>query len=270
MGAIANTILIGLYVGKLKKPDTIDEFMKYFVDELKHLNGVIKIPAPGPDDSIVEIEVNFAISLFVTDTPARCFLISTRYHTHTYACQRCDQRTVKKNMQRTSGNLRTNVSFTERLQPEQHSIDHYTVDQKSILEAHGFKPIDQFPLDVMHLMDLGVGKLILTALVKRKLIRSPPKNHIECIKSHYALYASYCPTEFARIPRQLNDLGKFKATEFRQFFLYTGIVFMEDFVDAVTYKHFLMASLGYRIILSENYNENIVWPLRRNSLSFLF
>lgn len=46
------------------------------------------------------------------------------------------------------------------------------------------------------------------------------------------------PREFARQPMSLDYLDKWKATEFRQFLLYTGPVVLKSVVSADTYHHF--------------------------------
>lgn len=74
---------------------------------------------------------------------------------------------------------------------------------------------------------------------------------IVALKGLYEKYAECTPTEFARPARTLEDIKNFKATEFRQFLLYVGIVFMK-----LTYEHFLCLSLAYRIISSSDFNAN--------------
>lgn len=57
----------------------------------------------------------------------------------------------------------------------------------------------------------------------------------------------YVPSEFVRTPRELKYTGSFKATECRMIALYTGIVFLKDFVHEDVYEHFLLFHCAYRL-----------------------
>lgn len=57
------------------------------------------------------------------------------------------------------------------------------------------------------------------------------------------------PREFERKPRHLNELDKWKATEYRQFLLYTGTLVLKYVLEPQFYEHFLKLSLATRILL---------------------
>ena len=56
------------------------------------------------------------------------------------------------------------------------------------------------------------------------------------------------PSEFARQPCSLNELNHWKATEFKQFILYTGPVVLKGVVSNEVYTHFLAFSIAIRIM----------------------
>ena len=56
------------------------------------------------------------------------------------------------------------------------------------------------------------------------------------------------PTEFSRQPRSLTYLKFFKATEFRSFLLYTGVVVLRDVLGAGQYDHFVTLSVAIRLL----------------------
>lgn len=190
--------------------------MKFFCDELAQIksNGGLLLHESMDTSIVVPIEVR----CFITDTPARAFLVSTRYPTHHNGCHRCEQRKVKGNFSAVPGELRTDDLFNARAHPTHHSAVHES--QKSVLEQHNFKMISQFPIDVMHLIDLGACKLIITSLLDKKIKGlSQDKLAIEAMSNKYAEYSNYTPSEFSRLPPSLDNVHFFKATEFRQFLL---------------------------------------------------
>lgn len=68
--------------------------------------------------------------------------------------------------------------------------------------------VTQFPLDSMHLVDLGVVKVIKATY---------KKGGYKKINEKLTLVANYIPSEFGRISRTLDEINNWKSTEFRQF-----------------------------------------------------
>ena len=66
-------------------------------------------------------------------------------------------------------------------------------------------------------------------------------------------------SEFARKPRGLDEVKMWKATEYRQFLLYTGYLVLEGVLGPESYSYFLCLSIAFRILLEDNRN------IRRNS-----
>ena len=61
-------------------------------------------------------------------------------------------------------------------------------------------------------------------------------------------FQSSFPLEFAHKPRSLIELPCWKATEFRQFLLYNGIVALKGKIDDTLYKNFLLLSIAICIL----------------------
>ncbi len=55
---------------------------------------------------------------------------------------------------------------------------------------------------------------------------------------------------FSRKPRSLSEFKQWKATEFRQFLLYTGPVVLKGRLSTRMYKNFMLLSIAVRILLS--------------------
>ena len=60
------------------------------------------------------------------------------------------------------------------------------------------------------------------------------------------------PSEFNRQPKSLDELDRWKATEFRQFVLYIGPVVLRGVVSEEVYRHFMALSVGLSIMLDSN------------------
>lgn len=59
------------------------------------------------------------------------------------------------------------------------------------------------------------------------------------------------PVEFQRTTKDLSDVHKWKATEFRFFLLYSGPVVLKNCLTIEQYQHFLLLSAACRILFSD-------------------
>ncbi|KAJ8050130.1 hypothetical protein HOLleu_03208 [Holothuria leucospilota] len=107
-----------------------------------------------------------------------------------------------------------------------------------------------FPLDYMHLACLGVMRRLLKLWIKGPLKTRQGPQAIRGISASLLALRMNIPLEFARKPRALRDLERWKATEFRQFLLYTGPVVLRHCIPSKLYKNFMLFSIGMFIFLS--------------------
>ncbi|EFN77288.1 hypothetical protein EAI_00144, partial [Harpegnathos saltator] len=124
--------------------------------------------------------------------------------------------------------------------------EHHTGD--SILENLSIEMVSQIPLDYMHLVCLGVTKRLLQLWIRENKSNRLNAENIN-LTSQHLINIKYCiPSEFARKPRTLLDIDRWKATELRQFLLYTGIVILKSTLSPLWYNHFLSLSIAIRIM----------------------
>ena len=100
--------------------------------------------------------------------------------------------------------------------------------------------IHAVPLDAMHLCDLGIIKRVLEFLFKTSdrhaTIPDVTFNPATIRAFDNALLAlrSYVSRhDFARTPRSVKDIPRFKATEFRLFLHYIKLVFSNNFLATI-------------------------------------
>ena len=116
----------------------------------------------------------------------------------------------------------------------------------------GVGMVSQFGLDYMHLVCLGVVKRLFSywrGPIGPKKVRLG-RIDVSEISNRLDFLKHFVPFEFARKPRTLNDLPRWKATEFRQFLLYTGIVVLKDILPVPLYNHFIILNCAIRILTS--------------------
>lgn len=113
--------------------------------------------------------------------------------------------------------------------------------------------ISQFPLDIMHLVYLGVVKRLYTLLLQKKAGRFKlPHEDVKKLDALCEVLRKFCPADFARKPRKLSDYKLFKATEFRRLLLYDGFILQKNHKHKEVYECFLLLACAMRILLDSN------------------
>lgn len=121
--------------------------------------------------------------------------------------------------------LRTDSSFRRKSDPDHHRGD-------SPIDQFGIGMVTQFVLDPMHLVSLGVVRLLIHLWLKGPIPRRVGSRAKSIISGHLVNFSPYIPREFARKGRSLNEVDRWKATEFNTFLLYTYLNFaMFDLFD---------------------------------------
>lgn len=232
--------LIGTYAGT-SKPNNSDDYLLPFITEIKEVLT----------EGITCNNQNYSISLraFICDAPARSFVLKTKGHTGYNCCIKCTQKgsLVGKKVVFPFENCapRTDQSFRSR-----NNVNHHHQLEPIILESLPIDCVVQFPFDYMHVVCLGVTKTLISAWIKSKGNKySLPSWKISSFNKQLEHLKSQIPFEFNRNPRNLCDLDRWKATEFRQFLLYTGPLILKNILNEEMYQHFLKLSLAMRILL---------------------
>ncbi|XP_076546679.1 uncharacterized protein LOC117610679 isoform X1 [Osmia lignaria lignaria] len=142
--------------------------------------------------------------------------------------------------------LRSDESFKLRKQEEHHKIT-------SNIEDLNIGMVTQFPLDYMHLVLLGVMKKLLQFWIKGKHNVRMVATQITLASTSLLSMSSFLPKEFARKPRKLDEVDRFKATELRQLLLYTGPIIFFKKLSRDKYLHFLSLSVAIQILCNKEY-----------------
>lgn len=155
--------VLGCYSG-YGDPKDSNDFMKEFVEELKHLK------ANGLEVTKNRILKKFN---FRCDAPACAFAIGTMSHASYFGCPKCDQVCCSEGhklyYQFFVGELRTDESFRERRDIEHHKPEFR--DQPLLLEQV-IGMVSQFVFEAMHAVDYGVTKRFVKAILANDTICS--------------------------------------------------------------------------------------------------
>lgn len=240
----ARPIVIGIYKGT-QKPYDPNKFFEKFIEDFRKLtlNGGVNFQ---------DNKIPVCLRCFIADAPARAFVLNHRGHTSSQPCSkckvsgiRCEGRYVFNSI---GHSLRTDEEYITRLDEDHHK------EGISPLSMLPIKMVSQVPFEYMHLVCLGVMKKLLSAWVHGKYSRLSKLTgrSISVISEKLNTLKEYCPSDFARRPRSLDACSKYKATEFRQFLLYTGPAVTHDILDKQVYKHFLFLHAAIRVLVSKS------------------
>ena len=228
--------VIGAYYGE-HKPNDVGAYLNKFIEDMKSLEQ-----APY-DNNGKDIEI--AIRNIVCDAQARVFVKKVKSCAGYSGCDKCTQSGVhtgtKMIFPEVDASLRTDAAFQEMRDEEHHR-------GRSPFQSLQLGMVTQFPIDYMHLVCLGVTKrLIILWLTGPLDVRIGGRMQSAISESLLGLRA-FIPCEFARKPRSLSEIARWKATEFRQFLLYTGTVVLEKNLAEPLFKNFLLLSVAIRIL----------------------
>lgn len=238
--------VVGVYRGS-KKPSSASQFFKIFVADIKYVT----------ENGIWHENIKFSVSLrcFVADTPARAFILNHKNHIATNPCSKCivTGQYYRDRMVYTSLN---NISRTDRNYKLQVDEEHHK--GPSPLSDLTFGMVSQVPFEPMHLLYLGVMKKCFQAWIDGKFSKlSKLSGHsLRTASLRLETLRQYCPRDFARRPRGLGAYKRFKATENRQFLLYTGVVVMFGILDEDVLLHFILLHAAIRSLSCKRESQN--------------
>ena len=231
VGLNIDPFVVAVYCGSSKPADLAD-YLKEFVNECTDLllHGIVI------DGSTFQIKVHS----FVCDAPARSFLKGIKSHNAYSGCERCHVVGQYVNNRMLFLDIdaqpRTDDSFKSMVDEEHHL-------QLSPLAQLPIGMVSQFVLDPMHLLYLRVMRRLLYCWLKGSRCSSEISERLTCIRK-------YIPCEFARRTPSVAELDRWKATEFRLFLLYCGVVVLKDKLCDKLYNNFLLLFVACRILSS--------------------
>lgn len=232
-------VLIALFCGQ-SKPTSLSEYLGSLINELKILKGGFPI---GQKTFFMKV------SSVICDAPARAYVKAIKGHTGYSGCDKCTQPGIYSNHR---------MTFTEKNAPLR-TDEHF----KSCSDAEhhlGLSPFSEldigmvscFPHDYMHLVCLGVVRKLLDlwmGSVGPRLCRISA-SQCSLISDRLTSLRAFVPSDFARKPRGLSERQRWKATELRQFLLYTGPVVLRDVLADEIYNNFMLLSVAIHVLAS--------------------
>ena len=232
--------VVGIFCGR-SKPSDIDAFLADFVSEMKILL----------QDGVELSETRFEVTVhsFVCDTPARAMIKNVKGPTGYFGCDKCETQgewNGKLIFSETDARRRTDVRFDEMADEEHHL-------GPSALQPLPIGMVSQFPLDYLHLVCLGVMRRLMLCWLKGPLTtRLCARKTVELSQKLMSIVA-HVQREFNRKPRSVAEILRWKATEFRQFLLYTGPVVLSGILSETLYNHFLLLSVAISLLANPEF-----------------
>lgn len=234
--------MIGIYHG-YEKPRDFNKFLLDFVNEATYLtiNGI----------KIFGKLYTFKVVMYLFDAVAKSSVLQIKSHAGYSSCTKCTQEGeyVEDRIcfPGLTFNERTHLDFVNQ------TDSHHHKGSTILLNIPDIDIIKDIPLDYMHLVLLGVVKKLLSGFWCSG--RPPHKlsgKQIDQISRKLEQLHSHIPSEFARVPRSLNEVKRWKATEFRQFLLYTGPLVLKSVLPKRKYLNFLTLSVAITLLSNDS------------------
>lgn len=226
--------LVGAYYAG-HQPEDFDEFLVMFIDEAK------TVCEDGFNSEGRQIEVN--VYGLICDGPAKCKVLNIKNHTGYNCCPKCDlkgegikPKTWRKNQKKKRRVCFPGIGpFTERTDSEfkeNKYMGSFQKKQSTLTEIPRFGAISNVPVDPMHVVFLGIMKKIILLLLLGPPSVRPDRSEIDKISTQLIELRKSQPSDFSRRPRTLRDIKFWKATELRNFLLYSGPIVLKSILTS--------------------------------------
>ena len=238
---VSSPFMIGAFCGSSKPPD-VSQFLSCFIEEAKALKS--------SGFTLKGISFTAQPACFICDAPARALIKQTKSHTGYYACDRCVEKGEyiqgRVTFPQLTADRRTDELFANVAYDDHQSSRSPLIDLECQL-------VSTCVLDYMHLVCLGIVRRLLHFWLRGALGVRLSARHVSLISQMRVSMRGNIPSEFARKPRALTELEYWKASELRQFLLYTGMVVLKEVKMAKKlYEHFVCLSVIMHILLSSS------------------
>lgn len=240
--------LIGIFYGK-GKPN-ISEYLETFVNDV---NTVTKhgFVAHGSTWKISSLK-------FVTDAPARSLVKGIKYPSGYSCCDKCD--IEGEYSLEAKCVIFPDTFFSKRTDDEfrrqSDSCHHRTASP--LIKIEGIDIITSFVIDSMHCVYLGTMRRMMSSWISGKAYKARlPFATLNFLSLSIKRISPYMPSEFCRRPRGLDEIKYWKATEYRMFLLYVGVVVLNDEkIPLCIYKNFLLLHSAIMLLNMRSYEHN--------------
>ena len=238
VGSENEPFVISIYFSEWDPLD-VHSFLHDYINDVEdlHQNGYMR----------GENMYGFRIRNYILDAPARSLIKCCVGHGGYGACEKCtvpgenvNDRIVYLDL---DAPLRSDLSFSQ----QEDRLHHIS---RPPLERLGTGMVSQFRLDGFHLVWHGVFKRFVEALITWVGPWKLSLNAVNAISEVLIFLAEFCPSDFCRPPRNLNDWKLYKATEERRMCLYDGLLVLRDQVDENVYKLYLLLEAAMYILCS--------------------
>ena len=248
---------------------TDHEFLREAVEELKEVltTGI----------EVHGITIHFTLRAVICDAPAKAMIKCVKQFNGNYGCDRCSLKGEHVSgrhifAQYTNLPLRSDESFRNQDNKEHHN-------GVSIFCDLHINMVSAFPHDYMHQLCLGVMKKLLKGWTqgiyetrdrkKTRVLKPLQASRVALLSERLVALRPHIPSPFARKPRGLHELAHWKATEFRQFLLYTGVTVLRDVLDKDLYDHFCLLCIASRILICPKLAEKYLPYARQLLIHFV-
>lgn len=232
--------VVGIFCGT-SKPVPLELFLEDFIKEMLELMNV------GFEFNKKYYKIK--IHSFICDAPAKAYIKCIKPHNGYASCDRCTEygsyvnnRVILKCINKSE---RTHDSFISQID-EEHHIGVTPLIQLPI------NMIECFVIDYMHNVCLGVMRKLLNTWISGDLTVRLSGIAVKTLSDYLVSIKKYIPIEINRKPRSLQELQRWKATEYRTFLLYLGPFVLKKVLNLGMYEHFLLLHCGILIFTSKH------------------